>query len=439
MMTLEIPTLFSIFLLILTLSIIVSLNKRFRILSYYLNLSFPILLLISALKNTAFQSFLDDNMIFEINFLYLTIFLSILTTILNGQKTFYNLINSTFTNIAVLIGCASNFQNFIIFFIAIAILSLISLLNYSKDEISKSHIFNYLHNFMALIILSIGIFFFYLATNSFEIINYSIVNLPLFLISISLVFISFLYLWGIFPFYGENIHKIINLTRGNLIAQVLITNLIIGTTFYTFILNALTHLPSPIKTNLTQGVVIIVGINIIISGILAFFEQNDKKALAYANSIHLGFLLLSISLLDNIITLNIFTQYYWFISISYVGILLIINQINNNSSSFYKGSLTILCLSLAGLPTLAGFTLRYKLLYELIKNSNLLSVLFIFLGTIILLSFYLKIISSKLFNTSYFSHINLNQYDNIKLRLVLIILIIITILGGIPDIVNYHL
>ncbi len=149
--------------------------------------------------------------------------------------------------------------------------------------------------------------------------------------------------------------------------------------------------------------------SILFGNFMAIFQNNIKRFFGYSSISQLGYLLSILIMLKNnyafsLETVVIYLLNYLFINIAYFGVIQLLSNSSNDIDliSFYKGLfwskpilsgvLTIVLLSLAGLPITLGFIGKFYILSMIIQNNLwLMSVSFIF-GTILGLYGYFRLI-----------------------------------------------
>lgn len=155
---------------------------------------------------------------------------------------------------------------------------------------------------------------------------------------------------------------------------------------------------------LNNVITIISIITIIFGNILALKQKKLKRILGYSSIANLGYLLTVIVAMHHskfiIETINIYLLNY---TLTTLGIFGIISIINNENLSYYKGLfwskpyltivLTIMLLSLAGIPITAGFIGKFYILLIAINYQLWFIIISIILGNSIGIYYYLRIIS----------------------------------------------
>ncbi len=145
--------------------------------------------------------------------------------------------------------------------------------------------------------------------------------------------------------------------------------------------------------------------SILVGNIIAVYQTNFKRMLAYSSISHAGYMLLAILAMNDLSSgsLLFYTIAYSISSITSFAVLLLINRSTGNESieSFYglgkKNPLlavviVIAMLSLAGIPPSAGFFAKYYIFSAAIKNNMTGLVLIAIAGSLIGVFYYFRII-----------------------------------------------
>lgn len=169
--------------------------------------------------------------------------------------------------------------------------------------------------------------------------------------------------------------------------------------------------------NLWGFFLFLVGVLSIFTGLLgAFNETILKKFLIYSSVGHVGFITLGLPFIfieGNQSTLN----YLYVYSITSIILWLIVSS-NVNEIKFLTNLKTILLrngvlsiiftfvvFSMSGIPPLAGFFVKFDVLLNLMKSTNLFFVGFILLLTVITFFYYLRMIKIVFFETIYWENV----------------------------------
>lgn len=159
---------------------------------------------------------------------------------------------------------------------------------------------------------------------------------------------------------------------------------------------------------LNNVITIISIITIIFGNILALKQNNFKRILGYSSIANFGYLLTVIIAMQMhpskfiLETINIYLLTYTLTTLGIFGIISIINN-ENEKLSYYKGLfwikpdltiiLTIMLLSLAGIPITAGFIGKFYIFLTAINYQLWFILISISLGNSIGIYYYLRIIS----------------------------------------------
>ncbi|AFQ23977.1 NADH-quinone oxidoreductase subunit N [Candidatus Portiera aleyrodidarum] len=170
----------------------------------------------------------------------------------------------------------------------------------------------------------------------------------------------------------------------------------------------------PNITSFLNNVLTIISIVTILFGnILALKQNNLKRILGYSSIANLGYLLTVIIAMQMHIckfileTINIYLLTY---TLTTLGIFGIISLINNETLSFYKGLfwskpdlaivLTIMLLSLAGIPLTAGFIGKVYIFLNALNYQLWFILISIGIGNSIGIYYYFRIISFLYMNVN---------------------------------------
>ena len=157
---------------------------------------------------------------------------------------------------------------------------------------------------------------------------------------------------------------------------------------------------------------IVIGATILVGNILAVYQVNMKRMLAYSGIAQAGYLLLTLLILNNqsanalifyvgsyaIATLCAFGGLYWVIKLRGNDDLNSFNGLGK-SNPVLALVMTVAMLSLAGIPPAAGFFAKFYLFTVLLQNGFMPLVLLSVLGSLISVYYYFKIII-KMYGTA---------------------------------------
>ncbi|WWO99621.1 MAG: NADH-quinone oxidoreductase subunit N [Candidatus Dasytiphilus stammeri] len=201
-------------------------------------------------------------------------------------------------------------------------------------------------------------------------------------------------------------------------------------------------------------------ISILVGNFMALFQLNIKRLLAYSSISHFGYLWIALicahtNKFFSLETINISLVSYLLSSLGLLGIIMLISTLNHKNNSIiddinsYRGlflhhpilslAMTIMILSLSGIPLTLGFLSKFYLLILSIMSHQWWLTFSILIGTIIGLYYYLRLIAYLYLSLPtekiilFSSKENLVWFWYIGAILVGIIAILICILGIIPQ------
>jgi len=150
--------------------------------------------------------------------------------------------------------------------------------------------------------------------------------------------------------------------------------------------------------------------SLIIGAVGALLQTDIKRLLAYSSIGHIGFILIGIATMNGVNA----SLFYLFVYLSMnLGIFAIISllqepQKENYEISVFRGlaktspilafATSVLLLSMAGIPPLAGFLVKFEVITASIFNDHYLAVIIAMLSAVISAFYYLKIIKIMYFN-----------------------------------------
>ncbi|ALD15129.1 NADH-quinone oxidoreductase subunit N [Buchnera aphidicola (Aphis glycines)] len=201
--------------------------------------------------------------------------------------------------------------------------------------------------------------------------------------------------------------------------------------------------------------------SIFFGNLMAIFQKNIKRFFGYSSISQLGYLLIILLVLKNnyifsLETVLIYLLNYLFINIAYFGIIHLFSCSHNDIDliNFYRGLfwseptlsfiMTIVLLSLAGIPITLGFIGKFYILSIIIKNHLwLVGISFLF-GTILgiygyfrlIINLYLKPSNQLLIDNKVSYNIGINIPSKI---LILCSGIMLLIFGLFPNLLIYFL
>ncbi|PPI88218.1 NADH-quinone oxidoreductase subunit NuoN [Candidatus Pantoea edessiphila] len=224
---------------------------------------------------------------------------------------------------------------------------------------------------------------------------------------------------------------------------------------FSVIMRLFFYIPIIDSMAIKNSLIIISFMSIIFGNIMALFQKNIKRLLGYSSITHVGYLLISI-ITSKIHNLSLETSEIYVVSylISNLGIFGVISLISNDndmdtdsidhyrglfwSDPFLSTVMTIMMLSLAGIPITLGFIGKFYVILLSITTHLWFLIGGIIISSTIGLYYYLKIIlsfyyrNSKENNNSKLINFTIsNSWSLIAVKIILSITAFLTILLGV--------
>ena len=164
----------------------------------------------------------------------------------------------------------------------------------------------------------------------------------------------------------------------------------------------------------TLIIAVLAALTMTIGNILALYQENVKRLLAYSSISHIGFILIGFSVLSNqaLESMLFYVFIYLFMNLgAFVTAIFVKNKTNGDNIDSWKGlgiknplisAFMVICLvSLAGLPPTSGFVAKFYILAELfrLESHRWLAVVAI-INSVISLYYYFRIVKSMYFLNS---------------------------------------
>lgn len=141
-----------------------------------------------------------------------------------------------------------------------------------------------------------------------------------------------------------------------------------------------------------------------IGNLVALWQKNIKRLLAYSSIAHAGYLLAGIAALNStgMVAVLVYFAFYLLMNMgAFLVVILIKNEIKSEMLEDYNGigskmplyaiALSIFLVSLTGLPPTAGFIGKFYILMALINADMVLLAFFLFLNSVISLYYYVRV------------------------------------------------
>ncbi|TAH26407.1 MAG: NADH-quinone oxidoreductase subunit N [Cytophagales bacterium] len=305
-------------------------------------------------------------------------------------------------------------NNFIMLFLSIEMVSIISYLLVAIEQKRKnleSSIKYLIFGAVSSSIMLYGISWYYGLTGTFQFQSLPMIHLGVMSIVVFFIVAGALFKLSIFPFHTW-VPDVYEGTSSPILALLSLLPKVAGITIFCTILSHL--VPNNILNSsewIWKGLLLMVSLSILIGNFSALLQENTKRMLAYSSIAHAGFLLIAILTPQVVIgeILMVYLVAYFFAN---TAIFLIVDSLDTGHDGIkfeaYKGLglkkpllgilITIVLLSLSGLPPTIGFSAKFLVFAQLYKSYQqtadiflLWMLIFIVLNTLISLFYYLKI------------------------------------------------
>jgi NADH-quinone oxidoreductase subunit N len=192
-------------------------------------------------------------------------------------------------------------------------------------------------------------------------------------------------------------------------------------------------------------IAIFASLSMLAGNLLAVYQKSLKRMMAYSSVAHAGYMLLAIVALNDVSegALLFYAASY---SIATIGIFALLIRMTKNgnesvtalhglskSNPFAAFAITVILLSLAGIPPVAGFFAKYYMFYGALKNEYTWLVLVAVASTLIGVYYYFRIIIA-MFQQSDKETVKVEFGGNHYLVLA-IVLILVIVMGILPSFV----
>jgi NADH-quinone oxidoreductase subunit N len=155
----------------------------------------------------------------------------------------------------------------------------------------------------------------------------------------------------------------------------------------------------------TPIIAIIAAITMLLGNILAVYQVNLKRMLAYSSIAHAGYILMAVASINTLSSgaILLYTLAY---ALASIGMFIVLNQMElakgsdsisqlrgfSKSHPFASLLISICMLSMAGIPPVAGFFAKYYIFYAALKSDLVWLVLIAILASLIGVYYYFRII-----------------------------------------------
>jgi NADH-quinone oxidoreductase subunit N len=191
--------------------------------------------------------------------------------------------------------------------------------------------------------------------------------------------------------------------------------------------------------------ILIAAASMIYGNVVALWQKNVKRLLAYSSIAHAGYILLGIIVMDKLgtqATLVYLLAYFLMNFGAFYVVILIANKTGSENLDDYRGlgktmplagaALTVFLISLVGLPPTAGFIGKLMIFASLLNKGSLYMVLaFIGIMTSVISLYYYMLIPLNMFLRDSTQTEQRNMSISMTARIVMIALMVLTLYFGI--------
>lgn len=250
----------------------------------------------------------------------------------------------------------------------------------------------------------------FLSELSFILNSFTIDNLTLF--SFFLIFITFFFKLGLFPLHNW----VADLYQNAQLATVAFIG-IVPKIAYIYVFFEVYHLVY--HANLAFTFTVLIGfLSIIYGSIMSLYELSLKRLLGYGSIVHMGFIIIGISLFELMSLSAAFLYigiYTTLMSACFIFLLLFVKRREDNNEIVFVDNITSLdvflnrsklltvlfsfiILSLAGLPFFMGFLSKLYILLALVSYGYFILVVLLLLTNILITIYYIRLIRFLFFS-----------------------------------------
>lgn len=186
-------------------------------------------------------------------------------------------------------------------------------------------------------------------------------------------------------------------------------------------------------------------LSIFIGNIVAIAQTNIKRMLAYSTIAHMGFIAFGFITRtpDGLSAVMFYIITYVFTALAGFGVLLLLSRDGyecekiedlaglNKSHPIYAGVMLLVMFSLAGIPPLAGFYAKFKILEVLVSVGYIRSAIFAVVLSLIGAFYYLRVVKVMYFDENT-KELELSNYNSIDRSVLIINGLLILVVGILP-------
>nr|AAY86094.1 NADH dehydrogenase subunit 2 [Plethodon hoffmani] len=137
-------------------------------------------------------------------------------------------------------------------------------------------------------------------------------------------------------------------------------------------------------------------LSMLIGGWGGLNQSHLRKIMAFSSIAHLGWMIIVMPYLPSLTLLNLLVYMLMTTSIFLMMMTLLMTNMNKTTSSWMKNPplfsmMTIILMSLGGLPPMSGFIPKWMILEELVKQNMISLTMLAIISTLLSLFFYLRL------------------------------------------------
>jgi len=344
----------------------------------------------------------------------------------------------------------TSYSNLTMLFLGIEILSipLYVLAGSRKDDLSSNEasLKYFLMGAFASGFLLFGIALIYGSSGSFNlqaIANYVQLNsgnIPgLFYVGIVLMFVGLAFKVSVVPFHfwAPDVYQ------GSPTVVTAFMATIVKTAVFATLLRLFKTCFIPVNDSWASMIMVLSALTIVVGNVTAVYQTNVKRMLAYSSISHAGFMLIAILSMNGLSSGSIlyYTIAYSLSSIGAFAVVYIVSNAKSNENiDAFNGlaksnpvlalGMTIVMLSLAGIPPLAGFFAKYYIFVAALQSHFVWLVIVAVIASLVGVYYYFKIIIAMYFKEPSNESIKVDTLHNVLLVVIIVAILAIGLFPG---------
>ncbi|TVQ70802.1 MAG: NADH-quinone oxidoreductase subunit N [Balneolaceae bacterium] len=186
---------------------------------------------------------------------------------------------------------------------------------------------------------------------------------------------------------------------------------------------------------------VLAAVTMLAANLMALWQENIKRLLAYSSIAHAGFILMGLALVtdEGISAMMIYLAIYLFMNMgAFYVVMLVANKLNTEAIADYEGlghrspflsvSMAIFLVALAGFPPTAGFIAKVYIFGATISAGMIWLVAVAGLATVISLFYYIRVVRNMFLVEPHESQGPV-QYDTSSVIILVLLLVPVLLLG----------